>query len=241
MDRGSDGCNEYYGFGIVQVKAAYDLLSTDGCTAGGVDPGVLSNGAIGGCEQDPDYVPPPTAAPTPFQCDKTTISIQLRTDDYGGETLWELTNSAGNGQASGSGYSSNTNYVDNQCVSANTCTFTIKDSYGDGMCFTRNGVTFDRGGLFDGTETINICEGSTTPSLTPTSLPSSTPSLHPSFSNTPTLVHSSVSTMFPSSRPSLRPTAMPVAKPAAMQEEEQEMQEALRLLQQQEVQNKYKK
>jgi subtilisin family serine protease len=64
MDRGSTGCDEYYGHGIVQAKAAYDLLNTQGCTAGGIDPGVLSKGATGGCEQYPDSLPPSTSSPT---------------------------------------------------------------------------------------------------------------------------------------------------------------------------------
>jgi serine protease len=51
MDHGSSGCDENYGYGIVQVKVVYDLLSTDCCTAGGVDPGVLSDGTTaGGCQ-----------------------------------------------------------------------------------------------------------------------------------------------------------------------------------------------
>jgi subtilisin family serine protease len=64
MDRGLTGCDEYYGHGIVQAKAAYDLLNTTGCTAGGVDPSPLSNGATGGCEQYPDSLPPSTSSPT---------------------------------------------------------------------------------------------------------------------------------------------------------------------------------
>lgn len=34
-DKGTPGCDVEYGFGIVQAKAAYDLLTTGGCTAGG--------------------------------------------------------------------------------------------------------------------------------------------------------------------------------------------------------------
>jgi subtilisin family serine protease len=64
MDRGSTGCDEYYGHGIVQAKAAYDLLKNTGCTAGGANPDVFSNGATGGCEQYPDSLPASTASPT---------------------------------------------------------------------------------------------------------------------------------------------------------------------------------
>jgi len=43
------GCNEKTGFGLVQAKAAYDLLDEYGCEAGGVDS--PSSGAVGGCGQ----------------------------------------------------------------------------------------------------------------------------------------------------------------------------------------------
>jgi serine protease len=46
-----DGCNRGYGTGLVQAKAAYDLLAAEGCEAGGdanADP-------EGGCKQSPDY------------------------------------------------------------------------------------------------------------------------------------------------------------------------------------------
>ena len=51
-------CNNGYGSGLVQGKAAYDLLSSEGCAGAGgpyVD-NPAKNAAIGGCEQNPDYV-----------------------------------------------------------------------------------------------------------------------------------------------------------------------------------------
>jgi len=180
LDRGDNGCDENYGYGIVRAKAAYDLLSSEGCEAGGIDPTKLSTAALGGCDQDPDYEPPPTMAPTPFQCDEVTVTIELTTDNYGGETTWELIDTSGTVQESGSGYSSNTNYQINMCVSADTCTFTIEDSWGDGICcgygsgsysVIRNGVRFDRDGMYDSSETFTICDGSTPPPVTPPTPP----------------------------------------------------------------------
>ena len=65
----SVGCDEKTGFGLVQAKAAYDLLDKYGCNAGGVDPTPLSSGGIGGCDQPlPKNIPgqsfPRNPAPT---------------------------------------------------------------------------------------------------------------------------------------------------------------------------------
>ena len=60
---GGESCDVYYGFGIVQAKAAYDLILAEGCDgAGGNDPPVPSDRSPGGClqlDQD-DGVPAPT-------------------------------------------------------------------------------------------------------------------------------------------------------------------------------------
>jgi len=174
--RGPAGCDIEYGYGIVQAKAAYDLLSAEGCDAGGNDPAKLSNAAFGGCEQLSDYVEPPTPAPTAFDCDEVTVTIELSTDSYGEETSWTLTDFNNKVKASGSGYSSDTDYEIRQCVSADTCTFTIMDTQGDGICcgwgsgsysVTHNGVKYNRNGKFGSSESITLCEEPATPAPTP--------------------------------------------------------------------------
>ena len=35
QDKGDEGCDDKYGFGIVKARAAYDLLAQGGCDAGG--------------------------------------------------------------------------------------------------------------------------------------------------------------------------------------------------------------
>eukprot|EP00588_Corethron_pennatum_P014445 CAMPEP_0194278538 /NCGR_PEP_ID=MMETSP0169-20130528/11595_1 /TAXON_ID=218684 /ORGANISM="Corethron pennatum, Strain L29A3" /LENGTH=477 /DNA_ID=CAMNT_0039022751 /DNA_START=90 /DNA_END=1523 /DNA_ORIENTATION=- len=52
-DRGDGQCNPQYGHGIIQGKAAYDLLKAEGCAAGGVPTVPLSDNNNGGCEQGP--------------------------------------------------------------------------------------------------------------------------------------------------------------------------------------------
>jgi serine protease len=51
-----EGCNRGYGWGLVQAKAAYDLLASEGCEAGGDASSSPSEQAVGGCKQNPDYV-----------------------------------------------------------------------------------------------------------------------------------------------------------------------------------------
>jgi len=57
---GSNGCDDYYGFGVVRAKAAYELLSKGNC---GGNLGV-TDGNSGGCDQLTSG-PAPTSAPNP--------------------------------------------------------------------------------------------------------------------------------------------------------------------------------
>lgn len=52
----AQGCNNGYGSGLVQAMAAHDLLVAEGCTAGGEALERPSLAAVGGCEQNPDFV-----------------------------------------------------------------------------------------------------------------------------------------------------------------------------------------
>lgn len=67
-------------------------------------------------------------------CANTSAELSLSTDNYGGETSWQLTDSSNNQIASGSGLSSNTTYTESFCLADGDYTFQINDSYGDGIC-----------------------------------------------------------------------------------------------------------
>lgn len=67
-------------------------------------------------------------------CANTSAELSLSTDNYGGETSWQLTDSSNNQIASGSGLSSNTTYTETFCLADGDYTFQINDSYGDGIC-----------------------------------------------------------------------------------------------------------
>jgi hypothetical protein len=173
-------CNNNYGFGIVDAKAAYDLLLEKGC--GGVSAPSASSYS-GGCAFNATLGLTPTPAPTPFSCNLNTFELDLVTDNYGSETSWTLKDSAGTQVASGSGYSSGTNYVVNECVETGCYDFTINDSYGDGICcdygtgsysLKLNGNVVGSGGQFGSSETKNICTNAS-PTTTPTPTPAPTP------------------------------------------------------------------
>lgn len=48
-DKGTPGCDDQFGFGIVDAKAAYDLLATSGCSASGSSDAL---NPIGGCARE---------------------------------------------------------------------------------------------------------------------------------------------------------------------------------------------
>ena len=64
------------------------------------------------------------------------VTFDLVTDNYATETTWEFTDSSGNILAQGGGYTNNNTYtLELEIPSADECyTFTINDSYGDGIC-----------------------------------------------------------------------------------------------------------
>jgi PKD repeat protein len=99
------------------------------------------------------------------------ITLTLVTDRYGSETSWTLKNSAGTTIESGSGYSNNRTYNFNWNLPEGEYTFTINDSYGDGICCSYGngsytlkdgcGNTLVTGGNFGRTESTVICTGTT--------------------------------------------------------------------------------
>ena len=77
-------------------------------------------------------------ASTTFNWDTDLIeaTLQLQTDDYPAETSWTVVDDAGNEIASGGSYGApNSPFEDIFCISLTECyTFTIFDTYGDGIC-----------------------------------------------------------------------------------------------------------
>ncbi len=71
-----------------------------------------------------------TSAITSFNVD-----VEILTDSYGAETSWSINDASGAAVASGDGYGDNTVYNETVSLPSIGCfTFTINDSYGDGIC-----------------------------------------------------------------------------------------------------------
>lgn len=107
------------------------------------------------CITDPTISPAPTGSPTfpaptaaPTTCTGPDVLVYLNTDNYGSETSWEITDADGNVSLSGSGYSNNQVYVTEECLPEGCYTFTIYDSFGDGICCGFGAGVY--GLLFDG-------------------------------------------------------------------------------------------
>lgn len=73
------------------------------------------------------------------------IVLNLTTDDWASETSWEFRDASGTLLNSGSGYADFTTYQETITIpSFDSCyTFTMLDSYGDGICCTYGDGTFD--------------------------------------------------------------------------------------------------
>ncbi len=63
------------------------------------------------------------------------LAFELLTDDYGSETTWDLVDASGTVLYSGGPYANNTTYNETFNLSEGCHTFTIYDSYGDGMSY----------------------------------------------------------------------------------------------------------
>jgi hypothetical protein len=88
----------------------------------------LASGGEFGLEEDTNIKP---------RCGsgEARISVSITTDYFGSETSWTLKTLPGSQIMSGSGFKSWETREDTQCIDLSTCyVFTIRDSWGDGMC-----------------------------------------------------------------------------------------------------------
>jgi len=245
-DLGDGGCDTKYGHGLVQAKKAYELLSQGNCggNLGKVFP------AKGGCEQSiPDG---PTAAPTPecssdsdcddgdsctvdtcdnglclstpdcALCGKTKVDVEIKIDNYGGETNYDIKDASGNTVMEGSGWPANSVNSFWKCFSSGSYKFTITDDYGDGICCSYgnggysvkvNDVEVASGGAFGSKEekTFDVVANTDSPVAPPTTPPPitspTTSAPIPPTSPTTYPTHTPP-TMYPTqSTPTMHPTA----------------------------------
>ena len=97
------------------------------------------------------------------------FTLTLLTDNYPGETTWTVSDSNGNEVAQGGPYGvAATEYVEQVCLGAGCYTFSLFDSFGDGICcaygdgaytISSNGLELGSGGEFAGQEDVAFCLG----------------------------------------------------------------------------------
>lgn len=149
-DLGAPGRDDFYGHGLVDALAAKAYLAPpcDDCTP-------APSGS-------PTF-PPPTASPT--ACTGSDVQVFIQTDNYGSETRWEIIDSNGEVTFEGTGYDNNSQYTIQECIPDGCYTFTIYDSFGDGMCcgfgqgyygLQYDGVLVGTGGSFDFLESLEF-------------------------------------------------------------------------------------
>ncbi|WP_188466455.1 endonuclease [Marivirga lumbricoides] len=102
----------------------------------------------------------------------TDVALSLTTDNYASETSWAIKDAAGVTLYSESNLSNNTTYTETFCLENGNYSFTISDSYGDGICcsfgngsFALNsgGTNLGGGGSFGSSETVNFTIGASDP------------------------------------------------------------------------------
>ena len=175
MDYSDDACMNLYTQGQkTRMRALFDtggfresLLSSSACGPAGppatCDDGIQNQGETGvDCGG-------PNCAPCP--CNGTNVNLTIVLDNYPEETSWSISADGGGVVASGGTYGSQ---PDGSTVSVDLClgdgcyTFTINDSYGDGICcsygsgsysLTGGGNTLASGGSFGSSESTNFCLG----------------------------------------------------------------------------------
>jgi hypothetical protein len=85
-----------------------------------------------------------------------TYDLTINTDEYGEETSWKITTFQTNEEvAKGKDYASSSTITESGCIPFNCYMFTIKDTFGDGLCcehgngsysLSVNGVVVGSGG-----------------------------------------------------------------------------------------------
>jgi subtilisin family serine protease/chitodextrinase len=180
IDMGPAGDDLEYANGRVNALGALQQLS-----GGGGGP-TCTDGIQNGDETGIDCGGASCPACPPVSCNGTEVTLTIVLDNYPEETSWTITADGGGIVASGGTYgflADGSTYTEDICLADGCYTFTINDSYGDGICcaygsgsysLTDGGTALASGGSFGSSEATPFCVssggGDTTPPSTPTSL-----------------------------------------------------------------------
>lgn len=128
------------------------------------------NSTCSGCTESSACNYDPAAVVDDGSCilDGTSVIVSVLTDNYPSETAWQITDGTGVVAEGGAYTSANTSYETLVCLGNGCYTFTITDSWGDGICcsygegsysVTVDGEQVQVGGEFSSNETSLFCIG----------------------------------------------------------------------------------
>ncbi|WP_046746098.1 M43 family zinc metalloprotease [Kordia zhangzhouensis] len=185
MDYSDDGCMNLFTAGQkARMRAVLDaggvrrsLALSDKCSSTPPPPPTCDDGIQNGDETGVDCGGS-LCAPCQSGCSENEVTITITFDNYPEETSWSIVTDGGSTVASNSYSTANpdgSTVTETYCLPDDCYTFTINDSYGDGMCCTYgsgsytitgpNGV-IKSGGSFTSSEATDFCFGSTPPTPT---------------------------------------------------------------------------
>ncbi|MEL6274599.1 MAG: S8 family serine peptidase, partial [Bacteroidota bacterium] len=175
IDMGPAGDDNEYANGRVNAFGALQA-------AGGGSGPTCTDGIQNGQETGVDCGGPDCPS-CPTGCNGTEVTLTITLDNYPEETSWVITNDAGVTVASGGTYGS---FPDGSTITENIClvddcyTFTINDSFGDGICcaygtgsytLSNGGTVLASGGSFGSSEATDFCIGGSGPDTSPPTQP----------------------------------------------------------------------
>ena len=177
MDYSDDSCMNLYTQGqkdrmravLLPGGVRASLGASTKCDGGGTTP-TCSDGIQNGDETGIDCGGS-SCAPCQTACNDNQVNLSITFDNYPEETAWAITNSNGQTVASGGTYGSQADgstYTEDLCLPDGCYTFTITDTYGDGICCSYGNGSYSvtgasgalaSGSSFGSSEATNFCLG----------------------------------------------------------------------------------
>lgn len=185
MDYSDDGCMNLFTQGQTDRMRATllpggvraSLGASDQCSGTPPNP-TCTDGIQNGDEEGIDCGGS-SCAPCETGCSQNLVNLSITFDNYPEETSWQLTDSGGSVVASGGTYGAfpdGSTVTEALCLADGCYTFTIDDSYGDGICCTygngsytlteSDGTVIATGGSFASFEATDFCVGAPAPTCT---------------------------------------------------------------------------
>ena len=177
MDYSDDSCMNLYTQGqkdrmratLLPGGVRASLGASTKCDGGGSTP-TCTDGIQNGDETGVDCGGS-SCAPCQTACTDNDVNVSITFDNYPEETSWSITNDSGQTVASGGTYGSQpdgSTFSEDLCLPDGCYTFTINDTYGDGICCSYGNGSYSvtdasgslaSGGSFTSSEATQFCLG----------------------------------------------------------------------------------